>query len=95
MEKLGPGMWLSLHGLAEEFHNDSKMYKRLVISIFRKIPCNQCSRDAFNYLTRNDITNPMEWICKFHNHVNEKIGKPAIRCQKYPVAHVRARAGQV
>lgn len=82
MEQLGPGMWLSLEGLAEEFYTEPKLYRRQVIAIFRQIPCNDCSRDAFNYLTRHDIVEPVEWICKFHNHVNKKIGKKIIPCRK-------------
>jgi len=95
MDRLGPGMWLSCQALAEEFNDQPKVYKRLLIAIFRKIPCNVCSRDAFNYLTRHEIVIPVEWICDFHNYVNQKTGKPIVPCKRFTSARVEGNAGKV
>lgn len=85
IKKLGPGMWVALHALAEEYFSEPKPYEKSVKAIFRKIPCARCSHDAFDYLSKYPIQNPIEWICKFHNHVNRKIGKPCRRCPDFPL----------
>lgn len=84
MEKVGPGMWLSLEGLAEEYFRHPKKYTRAVTAIFRKIPCPRCAHDALNYLEKNPIKNPIVWICEFHNHVNRKTGKVCQKCKDFP-----------
>mmetsp|Transcript_28547 Transcript_28547/g.48264 ORF Transcript_28547/g.48264 Transcript_28547/m.48264 type:complete len:208 (+) Transcript_28547:99-722(+) len=86
----GRGTWQLIHSIAslypdvpteeEERHMDS-----FLRSLSMVYPCPYCAHDfqdrIKNYPPRLESREAlMVWCCQFHNHVNEKLGKPIFPC---------------
>ncbi|KAL7744573.1 hypothetical protein ACLKA6_017089 [Drosophila palustris] len=90
--RLGISTWGLLHTMAAFYSdNPTDTEKRDMRTFFevlsRLYPCEYCAKDF-----RTDIeVNPVNvnsqkdlalWLCKFHNRVNDKLGKPLFDCTK-------------
>ncbi|XP_062141437.1 FAD-linked sulfhydryl oxidase ALR [Drosophila sulfurigaster albostrigata] len=90
--RLGISTWGLLHTMAAFYSdNPTDTEKRDMRTFFevlsRLYPCEYCAKDF-----RTDIeVNPVNvnsqkdlalWLCKFHNRVNDKLGKPLFDCSK-------------
>ncbi|XP_017963645.1 FAD-linked sulfhydryl oxidase ALR [Drosophila navojoa] len=90
--RLGISTWGLLHTMAAFYSdNPTDTEKRDMRTFFevlsRLYPCEYCAKDF-----RSDIeVNPVNvnsqkdlamWLCKFHNRVNDKLGKPLFDCSK-------------
>ncbi|GFT69549.1 FAD-linked sulfhydryl oxidase ALR [Nephila pilipes] len=89
-EELGRSTWSFLHTMAAYFpekpskdqQNDMKNF----IGLFSKFyPCKECAEDFREEIStdppatssRFDLS---QWMCKAHNNVNRKLGKPLFDC---------------
>ncbi|XP_015916991.1 FAD-linked sulfhydryl oxidase ALR isoform X2 [Parasteatoda tepidariorum] len=91
-EELGKNTWSFLHTLAAYFPDKpsegQKTDMKTFITLFSKFyPCKICAEDMQKDLTtdppavnsRHDLS---QWMCQYHNKVNEKLGKPLFDCSK-------------
>lgn len=88
----GPGVWLEIHTFALE--NDSKAAST-ILSMIKKFPCEKCRKHAMEYISKHPIEESVGkilehegvkrsiglfvWTWIFHNNVNVRLGKPAMR----------------
>ncbi len=93
VNEIGRGSWTLLHTMSV-YMPESKLsekqqtdLKGFIGTLSRFYPCNHCAADM-----RNDIkADPPEvgtgrdfaqWLCRLHNKVNVKLGKPEFDCNK-------------
>ncbi|CAG9800979.1 unnamed protein product [Chironomus riparius] len=89
---LGRSTWGLLHTIAAHYPEEpTDQQKKDVKSIFgtlsRLYPCEYCARDFRNELKETPIQLQnqhvlSQWLCRIHNKVNIKIGKPEFDCSK-------------
>jgi len=93
IERVGRGVWLMLHLLAERLKQDPLLYRDLLQETIDKVlPCPICQADAREYLQSHPIgdeTHPPLWICRFHNHVNLKLRKQVFPCEPQSAGNPR------
>ena len=92
IEELGKNTWSFLHTMAAYYpESPSKNEQKDMLSfinLFSKVyPCKHCAGDFQDSIQKfkPDVTNRntlSEWLCKQHNIVNEKLGKPSFDCTK-------------
>jgi len=92
-EELGRISWTVLHSFAAGFPDtpsseDIQAFQNLINSFSQIYPCGDC-RNSFKTLINkhppNNITSRKDavlYVCKIHNFVNERLGKPQFDCQK-------------
>jgi FAD-linked sulfhydryl oxidase len=90
--ELGRNTWSLLHTIAAYYpstpspsqQSDMKSY----LSIFSRIyPCDECAADLRQDLKEmpprvENRTELSQWMCRLHNKVNVKLGKPEFDCSK-------------
>src|SRR5215831_14707163 len=89
-EEYGSSLWKILHSYTANLpekvsSNDRRNFKHTVLDLVDKYPCSDCKDHALSYLkahkpksnTRQDYFN---FLCEFHNEVNQKTGKPTQDC---------------
>lgn len=93
VEILGRATWTFLHTMAAQYpDNPSETQKKEMtdfMSIFSRVyPCWFCASDFQKWMTKSppqvdskDILS--KWLCKAHNEVNVKIGKPVFDCANW------------
>lgn len=89
-EDAGPSFWKVLHSYAAEYPTDPSKADRYnaiawLKETVRHFPCDNCRSDAMHYLHEHppQTGNKYEffdYLCGFHNSVNEKLGKPKHDC---------------
>lgn len=89
-EELGRSTWTFLHTLAAQFplkptKQEQRDAKELMAIISRLYPCKTCSEHFKEVLkTHPPKTNSgaelSKWMCKVHNIVNKRLGKPEFPC---------------
>uniref|UniRef100_A0A1Q3FFL0 Sulfhydryl oxidase n=1 Tax=Culex tarsalis TaxID=7177 RepID=A0A1Q3FFL0_CULTA len=91
-ERLGRHTWGLLHTMAAYFPDqpsaEEQSNVRQFFNAFAKVyPCEYCAKDFQQELK----TDPPEttsqhslsqWLCRMHNRVNQKLGKPAFDCSR-------------
>ena len=92
IEELGRNTWSFLHTMAAYYpENPSGVEQKDMtsfINLFSKFyPCEHCAVDFKDSIKKikPDVTSRnslSEWLCKQHNIVNEKLGKPIFDCTK-------------
>jgi FAD-linked sulfhydryl oxidase len=89
-EELGKGTWDLLHTLAAYYPEtpspSQESYASVLISSLSQLyPCHICAEDFQVYVQENPPDTAsrerlMIWVCKLHNSVNAKLGKPERDC---------------
>ena len=90
-ETLGNVSWKFLHQLSYGYNpqnrNDVNKF-RYFLDIFADIyPCEKCKNHMKDYFRRNPFNetntiNCIGYLCKFHNEVNKRLGKPIYNCRR-------------
>jgi hypothetical protein len=91
----GPDRWDDLHSFAKtsKLHLHKNDILQALIVKLRKIPCMKCRYHAFDYLQNNpvDLGNNEKfeiWMWKFHNAVNERLGKRIFSYYEYQARYM-------
>lgn len=85
----GPGYWAAMH--IDSF-NARTYEKKITVAntiarLITKFPCEKCRRHATEYSTHHPLIHAIndgdelslfKWVWKFHNNVNQRIGKQII-----------------
>ncbi|XP_011499136.1 PREDICTED: FAD-linked sulfhydryl oxidase ALR [Ceratosolen solmsi marchali] len=90
-DELGLSTWNFLHTMAAyypstptvEQKNDMKLFFHLLAKFY---PCTSCAKDLMEQLkTSSPETDSQyklsQWLCRMHNEVNKKLGKPEFNCK--------------
>ncbi|KAH8287243.1 hypothetical protein KR054_004718 [Drosophila jambulina] len=90
--RLGISTWGLLHTMAAFYSdnptdNEKRDMKNFFEVLSRLYPCEFCAKDFRTDLDVNPINVSSQkelslWLCKFHNRVNDKLGKPLFDCSK-------------
>jgi FAD-linked sulfhydryl oxidase len=90
--ELGSATWTFLHSVAAYYpENPTDQHKQdalnLINSLPRLYPCAPCAEDLSVDLPQHppQVDNSKqfsEWMCRLHNRVNVKLGKPEFDCSK-------------
>ncbi|XP_030381909.1 FAD-linked sulfhydryl oxidase ALR [Scaptodrosophila lebanonensis] len=90
--RLGISTWGLLHTMAAFYSdnptdNEKRDMKTFFEVLSRLYPCEYCAKDFRSDLDVNPINVNSQkelamWLCKFHNRVNDKLGKPLFDCSK-------------
>ncbi|XP_065090478.1 FAD-linked sulfhydryl oxidase ALR [Ochlerotatus camptorhynchus] len=91
-ERLGRHTWGLLHTIAAYFPDnpttEEQSNVRLFFNAFSKVyPCEYCAKDFQQELKESppEIKSQYtlsQWLCRMHNKVNVKLGKPEFDCSK-------------
>ncbi|OWA52359.1 putative FAD-linked sulfhydryl oxidase ALR [Hypsibius exemplaris] len=91
-DELGRNTWSFLHTMAARYPEKptQEVQKDMTtfVNLFSKFyPCSYCAKDLQEELKTNqpDTTsrsNLSQWMCRIHNSVNAKLGKPLFDCAK-------------
>ncbi|CAH1398396.1 unnamed protein product [Nezara viridula] len=92
IEELGRSSWNMLHTMAayypekptKEQQSDMKIFFYTFSNFY---PCHTCAEDFQKDLKEmppetQSAEKLSQWLCKMHNRVNEKLGKPIFDCSK-------------
>lgn len=82
-EELGRSTWFLLHSIVK--YNKDTLESRMDLGIFMEhlsylYPCEECRTHLAAFLRENNPEMTEEWMCMFHNEVNERLGKPLWDC---------------
>ncbi|KAL7932405.1 ERV/ALR sulfhydryl oxidase domain-containing protein [Trichoderma chlorosporum] len=93
VEQLGRSSWTLLHSIAASYpETPSRTQQSDLLSfvgLFSKLyPCWVCAEDFQGYMARQkpQVTSRDEfsqWLCRAHNDVNRKLGKPEFDCSRW------------
>jgi len=90
--ELGNSGWTLLHSIAAYYPNKPTKEKKqemshFLISFSKVFPCRDCAKDFDDILKKTppklDSQNEFsDWMCRAHNQVNVKLGKPEFDCSR-------------
>ncbi|KAM0245585.1 hypothetical protein ACHAQJ_010511 [Trichoderma viride] len=93
VETLGRSTWTLLHSIAASYpETPSRTQQSDLLSfvgLFSKLyPCWVCAEDFQGYMVRQkpQVSNRddfSQWLCRAHNDVNRKLGKPEFDCSRW------------
>ena len=88
--KLGKDLWTKIHKKAMKANNykRKKKFIKFVKDVHDSIQCSECKGHMRNYIKEEPFTDYLDakdglfyWSVKFHNAVNERIGKDILPYQ--------------
>ncbi|KAK3258985.1 hypothetical protein CYMTET_31996 [Cymbomonas tetramitiformis] len=101
-EELGRSSWSLLHTIAAYYpvqpsEQQQQHARNLVESMAILYPCEHCAEDFAKTIKQHPPRVESQekfsvWMCEQHNMVNEKLGKPSLKCQ-LPLLLKRWRTG--
>ncbi len=73
-------LFIATHYGLHPSYEDQESMRLLIYHMFKRLPCNDCSRDASDYLIKHplDVSSTqtvVDYLVTFHNHLNTKDGK--------------------
>ncbi|CAD7077588.1 unnamed protein product [Hermetia illucens] len=90
--ELGRATWGLLHSISVTIpEHPTETQRRDLVNLMNSLaqfyPCEYCARDLRNELIKEPVDassqhNFAQWLCRLHNRVNTKIGKPIFDCSK-------------
>ncbi|GFP55108.1 hypothetical protein ACSS6W_003037 [Trichoderma asperelloides] len=93
VETLGRSTWTLLHSIAASYPETPSQTQRSdllsFVGLFSKLyPCWVCAEDFQGYMARqkpqvNSREEFSQWLCRAHNDVNKKLGKPQFDCSRW------------
>ena len=93
MEELGRSTWTLLHSIAATYPKTPTTSEqddlRGFFKFFAKLyPCWVCAEDFQQYMKKETMQTSSredfgQWLCRAHNDVNKKLGKPTFDCAKW------------
>lgn len=91
-KELGRSTWTFLHTTAVYLpeipsENQKNQFSNLLTAVSNLYPCHNCAEHLQAYLEINTIPlqskkSISQWLCGFHNEVNEMLGKAKFDCEK-------------
>ncbi|KAJ1513326.1 hypothetical protein HMI54_001687 [Coelomomyces lativittatus] len=91
-QELGRHTWTFLHTLAAYYPNPPTLThqrhaKNLIYTLSSLYPCEPCAHHLTDYLTSHppqvhSYLDLNQWLCDFHNAVNQQLGKPIFDCTR-------------
>jgi Erv1 / Alr family len=83
-KKAGPPTWRYLHTLAKLTSPDSLSQDaafETLKQVVNTFPCKSCAEHGAEYISRHPFSGDLvQYVCDFHNAVNEHTGKPTHSC---------------
>lgn len=90
--ELGRSTWTFLHTTAAYLpqklsESQSRHFELLVGAVAALYPCRGCAEHMSAYLEANPFdasskASISQWLCRFHNEVNQMLGKPEFDCNR-------------
>jgi len=80
-DKLGKSTWFLLHEVVKHADPlDDIAFALLLKTLGVLYPCPHCREHITEYLATHRVEMTEEWLCTFHNAVNEKLNKTLVDC---------------
>ncbi|KAH7721307.1 gfer protein [Aphelenchoides avenae] len=89
---LGRCTWTFMHSMAADYpdrptYEQQKDFENFLIFFGRVYPRGKCRHDYYNWMIEHPPAMASkealsEWMCRLHNHVNERLGKPTFDCSR-------------
>lgn len=86
----GKAYWQTIHNIAAQYPNypttnDKVKAKNFFTYLIDNFVCNECTNHAKEYIKKHEPDYSSKkalskYFCDFHNHVNNKLGKPIVNC---------------
>lgn len=90
--ELGRSTWTFLHSSAAYLPEtptepQKEQFSNLIKSVSHLYPCRHCAEHLQSYMEVNPLTldsrrSISQWLCTFHNEVNQMLGKNTFDCSK-------------
>ena len=91
-KELGRSTWTFLHTTAaylpeKPSEHEKTQISNLITAISNLYPCRNCADHLQSYMEVNPVAldsklSISQWLCKFHNEVNQMLGKEVFDCSK-------------
>ena len=91
---LGRATWTFLHSIVEQYPDlPSSQEKMDMLSIFKFVqfyPCHICKEEFTDYMKKYPVVADtkavlVDWLCRAHNSVNARLGKPEFDCKLHSI----------
>lgn len=91
-KELGRSTWTFLHTTAaylpdKPSEHEKQQVSNLITAVSHLYPCRNCAEHLQSYIEVNPLTldskrSISQWLCRFHNEVNQMLGKEVFDCKK-------------